>query len=332
MKKNSYIFRDYYGTLKKRLSADYTIDVNFNWYKYYEAHPEHLNMSNFFESLLYEKGGLDEKIFNGNEEYYFKKYVDVVCRYPGSTYSGIRFNLADFIWNKFVKKDKYTVNRNKLTFEQKLMLIPHLSSIHRELMFRIFEGDYPLCYKMLEFLDYKLNKKELTILYCREEMELLEKIDLQVDDELLQKALVYGRKNVIEYLDKKGLLEKHSNPFVLDKIEDFYSAKEIWYGWSWGNDEYERDIIGKSDYIECFKICKKYFTLEDAHFDKWLQMTNYSDNGYGPDIQDIVEFFINKDDFNSKESIIKIINKFGKVNIWNIISKKSSSILDVLME
>ena len=325
--KNSYLFKYYLDIIKDRLKDDYEIDENFNWYEYFENHPEHFNLNRFFESILYyDKKLQQENIFNGNEDYYFTKYSNIEQSVPKNLYKST-FNLAEFIWDKSIKK-------NYITFEQKLKLIPYISNLKRAFIYRLLDEDYQLCYKILEFLDYKLDKKELNVLYCREEITILEKIELEVNDELLQKALIYGRKKVLELLDTKGLLEKHSNPFLLDKVDYFNSVDDIWYGWSWGNDECERNVIREDDidHEGCFDICKKYFRLEQEHFEKWFKISDYSSNSYGPSMYEITDFFINEDDFKTKKSIIHLIEKYGKDNIWKILKKKSSNILDVILE
>jgi len=147
----------------------------------------------------------------------------------------------------------------------------------------------------------------------------------------LQKALVYGRKNVLELLDKRGLLEKHSNPFALDKIDGIDFVEEIWYGWSWGNDECERDFIGNNNLEECFEICKKYFEIKDEFFDKWFEISNRKEY-YGPCYSKILPYFINSDDLKSKTKITELVNKFGKHNIWNIIRNEGVNMLDILLE
>jgi hypothetical protein len=245
-----------------------------------------------------------------------KKYSNIKQAVPKNLYKS-KFDLAEFIWNKLIKCSK----TQEITFEQKLKLIPYISNLKSEFIYRLFDNDYQLCYKILEFLDYKLDKKELNVLYCREEIMILEKIELEVNVELLQKALIYGRKKVIELLDNKGLLEKHSNPFLLDKVNYFNSVDDIWYGWSWGNDECDREIIREDDidHKGCFDICKKYFTLEHEHFSIWLKMSDYSSNSYGLSMYEITDFFINDDNFKTKKSIINLIEKYGKDNIWKIL-------------
>ena len=313
--------------LSQKLNARW----DFNWFEYYKENIGEFKFYDFFNKLLKNNNNL-EKIFNGNETYFLEKYGNIIKEgeYSNKEKYTITYNLADIIWEKFIQVDSFDEPVN-IKSEYKIKLLPFISNIQRKFIWRLFENDDSLCFEMLKFMNYQLGKKELMVLYCREEMKFLEKIELTIDDELLQKALVYGRKNVIELLDKRGLLEKHSNPFALDKIDGIDFVEEIWYGWSWGNDECDRDIIGQNKLKRCFEICKKYFEIKEEYFDKWFEMSNQRDY-YSPSYSMISSYFIKPDDLKSKTKIIGLVNKFGKHTIWNIIKKEGVCMLDILLE
>jgi len=323
-------FNIYDCHLKQKLNTPW----DFNWFEYYKNNFNELNLDYFFNELLKDNNDLEKRIFNGNETFYLEKYGNIIQERKcyNKKYTE-KFNLADFIWRKFIEGKNLTLIKpdDNFKLENKIKILPFISNIQKKFIFRVFEDDKSLCFEILKFINYQLGKKELMVLYCREEMEYLEKMELQVDDELLQKALAYGRKNVLELLDKRGLLEKHSNPFALDKIKRFFFEDDIWYGWSWGNDECERDIISENCLDECFEMCKKYFEIKDEYFEKWLNLTN-SRRFYGPCYSMILPYFINRDDLKSKTKIIQLVKKFGKQNIWDIIRRENFYMLDILLE
>lgn len=341
---------DFFNNLDYKLYRELKPSYDFNWLEYYKNNLKKIpHFDDIFCKIFNEKNKVD--LYLNNSEYYLQKYRNITKKYVVK-YSGNEneyddnFNLADFLWKCSFNKE-YIWNKPILTFsyEKIIELIPIVNNIGRKFIYLLFDyEDYSVkrenkdllekvMERIIEFMGNKMGDEELEILYCRGSVKILEKLNLEVNDFLLQKALIYKRYLVIKLLDERGLLEKHNNPFSLNLINDINSVNDIWYGWGWGNDECERKIVNKNNINldECINICKKHFELKIDYIEKWSEISNYRNNGYDIRINDIIKYFIEEDKLKSREEIRRYVSIIGKEIMWKILRKKGDDILDILL-
>ena len=302
-------------------------DWNYDWENFYRENIKKLDIRSIFINLIHLNKDIVELFFNSN---FLQKYRHIEYEYQ--TYKidcyKYTFSLPELLWSLSLKQEI------KLTNEQFIQLIPLVENLEKKFINNIIIDDNEIINeKILEYLDYKLGVNQLKILYCRNNKEILSKLKLEVNNKLLQYALVYGSIDVLNLLDERGLLEKHDNPFILDCVDYIYSVDDIWDGWSWGNDEYDREIICQENRSleKCFEICKKYFEVKEEWFKIWVDKSD-NNNGYGPNISIIISLFIDEEKLKTKEGIIELKDKFGENYVWDVLSKKGSYILDILLK
>jgi hypothetical protein len=324
---SSYIF--------KRFDSDK--EWYFDWEDYYRKNIYRLNLVELFDNLIKEKSNNIELFFSKD---YLEKYSNIEYYYQAEENENIvltYFSLAEMLWNKCKNINKIILNYDnyiKLNDSQKIRLIPFLDDLENKFIKSVINEDFneTVNKKILKKLNYNLSEKNLLILYCRNDNIYLPHIKLSINNKLLQYALVYGSINVIELLDNKNLLENHNNPFDLSYVNYTDSVNDIWDGLNWGVSECEKIFISKNRSIyECAKICKKYFQINYVWFDNWISKCHYN-NGYGPEIENIIALFVNKEKISTKKGIIELTQKFGKHIVWNILKLQNSDILSILLE
>jgi hypothetical protein len=120
--------------------------------------------------------------------------------------------------------------------------------------------------------------------------------------QLIEYALVYGRSNILNKLEKfeefdKELSIEDYNPFDLKNIEPCV-YDDILNGVYWGNDEHERCIINKAyiNHYECFDFIKKRNkNMSKTSFLEWIDLSYYQQsymNGlYYCDVKKMITYF-----------------------------------------
>lgn len=199
----------------------------------------------------------------------------------------------------------------------------------------------------------------LNIAYCRSALSFIEIIVelrfdlLDIDLPMLKDIIYYGRFEVFEkiywHIPWKILsILEANNPFDLTDCNCDYT-EDINGGSHWGNNEYERKIIGKKKHKELFNMIisiveeKNYsnVVLTDEIKSQWIKMaiTNDSyenisqDSIYFVNYKELKEIFGYEFDFKSKESVSKHIKLFGKSHTWEIIkSNCDEKFLDLLFD
>lgn len=197
------------------------------------------------------------------------------------------------------------------------------------------------------------------ILFSRSSISYLELVEkyfpgrVLLNSHLLEKIVVYGRYRVLEFLQKyykPKLLEllSEKNPYDIDEKSiglNHRYIQDVWNGWTWGNDEYEKPVIKQTE-INHFKIIeildifksehKTLIDLNEEILKKWIK--NSLCNLYVEyilDYKQILSHFFPKisiDNLQTREDIVNIVDIIGYDYTWKILKNKNdSNILKILL-
>lgn len=239
-----------------------------------------------------------------NHEYLFKKYYynRNESDEPSWIYNCDKFSLADIIWNNVFRI-------SKKNFELLFKIIPYLeknNSYYRRIFSQSFNEDFEfklvdsLLKNQIYDLSYdKFNRDVIDVVACRSNIPILELINsynlMKIDRILLEKVLVYGRYEVLQFLIsnfENDLVEilKTCNPFDLQtlinkqnlnndiKYDDYFACdfkylnvrhvidpiENIWCGNDWYNDECDKPIINKK-YIDHIRTNNMLIDFANNH-------------------------------------------------------------------
>lgn len=205
---------------------------------------------------------------------------------------------------------------------------------------------------LIKSLQQELNKV-LDYVYCRSNIYVIDIINeistdlITISESQLTKIVYYGRYEVFNKLyeiipTKLMTILQTSNPLDISKNVCHYRTDVLNDPPYWGNDEDDRQIVGKKNHLKLFKSIfniKEQYNLNHINWSidiqrDWLKKSfKYKDLQYicyFITYQKLLEIFNIKIDISSKETIQTLINLVGKKYTWNIIKNEGTEdILDI---